>query len=64
MPKGGVNPCWPPRVALPLQKLPVSARHVTTDDGARTNECAALWIRRGNREQGATSVTGEIDAVL
>ena len=52
---------WRPRVAPPPQKLPASARRVTIDGGARPNECAALWIRRGNREQGATAVTGEID---
>ena len=59
-PKGGADPCWPPRVALPPQKLPASARRVTTDDGACPNECAALWIRRRNREQGSKEATGEI----
>ena len=63
-PKGGADPCWPPRVALPPQKLPALAGHITTDDGARPKDHEALWIRRGNREQAAIAVTGEIDIVL
>ena len=58
-------PLWQPqRVLLPPLTGAMLLCQLTADARNCPGDRAAWWIRRGNREQGATAATGEIDVRL
>ena len=64
MPFCRVDPCWPPRVALPPRKTSARAGHDATDARNRPSNHAAFRKRERGSEKGSNADTGEIDAAV